>query len=84
MSEDPVVRAARAYKRAQDTANSRRTDLVEAVVHAVLVDNRRQSEVARLSGYTREHVRRLCRDHLATIEAYDECHQLDGEESGPA
>ncbi|MEU4640855.1 hypothetical protein [Micromonospora sp. NPDC023814] len=81
MSEDPVVRAARAYKRAQDTANARRTDLVEAVVHAVLVDHRRQSEVARLSGYTREHVRRLCREHLDTIEAYEEAH-ADDEQAG--
>jgi len=75
--DDPVARAARAYKRAKDTMEARRADLTQAVVHAVLVDHRRQSEVARASGYTREHVRRLCREYLDDAEAFDDAHRED-------
>jgi hypothetical protein len=72
VSDDPVAKAARAYQRAQDTLAARRTDLVEAVVQAVLVHGRRQSEVARASGYTREHVRRLTREHVDTLNSMNE------------
>ena len=73
--EDPVARAARAYKRAKDAMEARRTELAEAVIHAVLFDHRMQSEVARASGYTREHVRRLCREYVDDAEAFDDAHR---------
>jgi len=31
--------------------------------HAVLVEGRKQSEIVRITGYTREHIRRICRDY---------------------
>ncbi len=71
MTEDPVAKATRAYRRAVEAADARRAELADAVVHAVLVDKRRQSEVARVSGYTREHVRRICLDRAGVARVDD-------------
>ncbi|MEO3922680.1 hypothetical protein ABGB07_02175 [Micromonosporaceae bacterium B7E4] len=63
MTDDPVATAVRAYRRAEAALDKRRGELADAIGHAVLVDNRKQADVARLTGYTREHIRRICRDY---------------------
>lgn len=62
VTDDPVVTAVRAYRRAEAALDKRRGELANAIGHAVLVENRKQADVARLTGYTREHIRRICRD----------------------
>ena len=62
MSDDPVASATRAYRRAEAALDARRADLADAIGRAILIDNRRQADVARVTGYTREHIRRICRD----------------------
>jgi len=63
VSNDPVAAAVRAYRRAEAALDKRRRELADAIGHAVLVGGRRQSEIVRITGYTREHVRRICRDY---------------------
>jgi len=63
VSNDPVAAAVRAYRRAEAMLDRRRRELADAIGHAVLVEGRRQSEIVKLTGYTREHVRRICRDY---------------------
>lgn len=63
VSRDPVVEAVRAYRRAESALDKRRRELADAIGHAVLVEGRRQADVVKLTGYTREHIRRICRDY---------------------
>lgn len=63
---DELEEAAKDYQRAEKRLTAARKALLEKVVAAATSDLS-QSEVARLSGYTREHVRRLWR--AAGIEA---------------
>jgi hypothetical protein len=51
---------ARAYHRANETMKKRRHELHEAVVDSVLLLGMSKSEAARISGYTREYVAKLC------------------------
>lgn len=64
MSDDPLADAVRAYRRAQQAVERRRDELAAAITDAVR-DGRRQAEVARLTGYTREHIRRIVRDETS-------------------
>lgn len=63
MTEDPVAVAARAYRRAEVTLERRRRELADAIGHAALVEGRRQSELVAVTGYTREHIRRITREY---------------------
>jgi hypothetical protein len=53
--------AARAFRRAEKTLAERRAALTEAIVEAAK-DGKRPSEIVAVTGYTREHVRRLLRE----------------------
>lgn len=61
-----LQRAARAYQRANDVAKRKRSDLHEAIVEAVLLLGMTKSEAARISGYTREYVTKLCDERLSS------------------
>ncbi|HEX3778496.1 MAG TPA: hypothetical protein VHX38_02435 [Pseudonocardiaceae bacterium] len=52
--------AARAYRRAEKVLEERRADLAAAIVEAA-ASGRPQVEIVRISGYAREHVRRIVR-----------------------
>ncbi len=60
MSTD-LERAAKAFRRAEAALEARRAELAAAVVAADEAGTR-QSEIVRVTGYTRETVRRLVRD----------------------
>lgn len=60
--------AARAYRDAKEALDTARPRLAEAIVAAAR-GGVRQSEIVRVSGYTREQVRRICR--AAGIEPGD-------------
>lgn len=59
--------AARAFRRAEATLEKRRMDLADAIVEAAIAGVR-QSEIVKITGYTREHVRRIIR-HAADAAA---------------
>ena len=63
MSEDPVTVAVRAFRRAEVTLDRKRRDLADAIGYAALVEGRRQTDLVSATGYTREHIRRICRDY---------------------
>ena len=63
MTADPVLDAVRAYRRAAATTDKRRDDLADAIGHAILVEGRKQGEIVKVTGYTREHIRRICVDY---------------------
>lgn len=63
MSDDPLADAVRAYRRAQQSVERRRDELAAEIADAIL-SGRRQAEVARLTGYTREHIRRIVKDEI--------------------
>ncbi len=64
MTDDRVADALRAYQRARLTAERRRSELANAIGEAVVDRGVRQADIARQTGYTREHVRRLCNDYV--------------------
>ncbi len=51
---------ARSYRRAKATLAERRADLHQAVISSVTLHGMSKSEAARLSGYTREYVAKIC------------------------
>jgi len=57
----PLHKATAAYKRAQAVVEQRRLDLAEEIVKADR-DGMRQVDIVKVTGYTREHVRRIIRD----------------------
>lgn len=57
-----LERVAKAYVRAKRTYEDRRADLHRAVVEAVNLLGMSKSEAARISGYSREYVARICED----------------------
>lgn len=63
VTDDPVLDAVRAYRRAEAAVDRRRAELADAIGEAILAHDRRQSEIVKITGYTREHVRRICRDY---------------------
>jgi hypothetical protein len=56
-----LQKAAAAYKRAQAIAEERRKELAAAIVEADAAGTR-QVDIVAVTGYTREHVRRILRD----------------------
>lgn len=50
-----------AYRRAEKALDTRRDELFKAIGEAVTTGRVRQSDVVKQMGYTREHVRRICR-----------------------
>lgn len=52
--------AAKAYRRAKDALDKARPELADAIVEAAR-SGTRQTEIVKVSGYTREQVRRICR-----------------------
>lgn len=67
VTSDPVVQAVRAYRRAEAAVDRRRAELADAIGEAILVHERKQSEIVQITGYTREHVRRICLDYDARV-----------------
>lgn len=58
----PLTDATKAFRRAEAVLDRRRSELARAVVEATAAGVR-QSEIVRITGYTREHIRRIVRDH---------------------
>lgn len=61
MTTDELVAATTAYRAAQEHLDDARRALAGAVV-AAANSGVRQTEIVRITGYTREHIRRLVRD----------------------
>lgn len=57
---DDLAAAAEAYIQAKGNLNATRAQLAEKIVEAART-KMPQTEIIELSGYTREHVRRICR-----------------------
>lgn len=58
--ESALIDAARAFRRAEHTLEKRRLELAAAIADAT-VDGVRQADIVRITGYTREHIRRILR-----------------------
>lgn len=54
----PLHRATAAYKRALAAAEDRRKDLVTAI-RAADAEGMKQVDIVKITGYTREHIRRI-------------------------
>ncbi|RLK13340.1 hypothetical protein DER29_4358 [Micromonospora sp. M71_S20] len=52
--------AAQTYRQAKDALDKARPELADAIVDAARAGTK-QADIARISGYTREQVRRICR-----------------------
>ncbi|MEU4776875.1 hypothetical protein [Micromonospora sp. NPDC023633] len=52
--------AAQTYRQAKDALDQARPALADAIVEAARAGTK-QADIARISGYTREQVRRICR-----------------------
>jgi hypothetical protein len=63
-----LIAKTKAFRRAESLTEERRLELANAIVSAS-VGGVRQSEIVRITGYTREHVRRLVRDAAAEASA---------------
>lgn len=61
---EDLRRVARTFHRANDNAKRRRAELHDAVIDAVLLLGMTKSEAARISGYTREYVAKICDDRV--------------------
>ncbi len=62
---DPQLAAAHAaYKRAEKTLDAKRDELFKAIGEAVTSGRVRQADVVKQMGYTREHVRRICKAYV--------------------
>lgn len=60
MPSGDLVSAVRALKRAEDRAKKAREALHAAIVVAIRDDGWKQQDVAEVTGYSREHIRRIC------------------------
>ncbi|AYF30083.1 MULTISPECIES: hypothetical protein [Micromonospora] len=61
-----LERAAHAYHQAKEALDKARPELADAIVDAARAGTK-HTDIARVSGYTREQVRRICR--AAGLEA---------------
>lgn len=59
--EDALTEATRAYRRAEAAVEKRRAELAEAIAAAAQAGTR-QVDIVRITGYTRESIRRIVRD----------------------
>lgn len=65
---DPKVeRSLRAYRRAEQLLDRRRSELADAIAEAVMSGRVKQVDMVKQTGYTRETIRRICHDHSARI-----------------
>ena len=62
MPPGDLVSAVRAVKRAQEKLDQARDDLHEAIVVAIRDEGWKQRDVVEVTGYSREHIRRICKD----------------------
>lgn len=54
-----------AHKRAEKTLDAKRDELHKVIGEAVATGRLRQADVVQQTGYTREHVRRICKAYIA-------------------
>jgi CRP-like cAMP-binding protein len=64
MSDEQLASALRAYKRAEKALTDRRNELFEIIGEAVVERGVKQADAARQTGYTREHIRRICNAYI--------------------
>jgi CRP-like cAMP-binding protein len=64
MTDEQLAAALRAFKRAENVLTSRRLELFEAIGQAVVERGVKQQDVVKQTGYTREHVRRICKAYV--------------------
>lgn len=62
MASGDLISAVRGVKRAQERLEKAREDLHEAIVVAIRDDGWKQRDVVEVTGYSREHIRRICKD----------------------
>lgn len=63
---DPQLAAALgAYRRAEKTLDTRRDELFKTIGAAVVERGVRQLDIVKQTGYTREHVRRICKAYVS-------------------
>lgn len=63
VTDAELDRALRAYRRAEAVLEQRRQELADAIGAAIHERGMRQVDVVKQTGYTREHIRRICRDY---------------------
>lgn len=64
VTDEHLEKALRAYRRAEAALDQRRQELADAIGEAVTERGVRQVDVVKATGYTREHIRRICRDYV--------------------
>lgn len=62
MPPGDLVSAVRGVKRAQEKLDQAREVLHKAIVVAIRDDGWKQRDVAEVTGYSREHIRRICKE----------------------
>ncbi|MFF0378801.1 hypothetical protein [Actinoplanes missouriensis] len=60
MTDKQLADALRSFKRAESVLDERRQELFKAIGRAIVENGERQAAVVEQTGYTREHVRRIC------------------------
>lgn len=84
MAEDPVARASRRYKQAQQDSAARRLDLIVELGKATK-KGRKQTELIAVTGMSRENVRRLVRTYqreMAKPDPFSDPAALDEADQG--
>lgn len=64
MTDPQLSTALGAFKRAERALDARRADLFKAIGEAVVERGIRQQDIVKQTGYTREHVRRICKAYV--------------------
>lgn len=64
MTDEQLAESMRAYRRAERLLETRREELFESIGRAVTERGVRQADVARQTGWTREHIRRICNAYI--------------------
>lgn len=62
MPSGNLISAVRGVKRAQERLDRAREDLHAAIVVAIRDEGWKQRDVAEVTGYSREHIRRICKE----------------------
>lgn len=62
MPPGDLVSAVRGVKRAQEKLDAAREELHAAIVVAIRDEGWMQRDVAEVTGYSREHIRRICKE----------------------
>lgn len=68
MADEQLADSMRAYRRAEKLLETRREELFEAIGRAVTERGIKQADVARQTGWTREHIRRICNAYIEKRE----------------